>query len=81
MLLDFLKPGLRLSTHLAYPSCRSILQLGMIFVFPRSLGGAECVELLDALDFTAGYLGQERMGRSQPAADGMSPQNDNVLFA
>ena len=67
MLLDFLKPGLRLSTHLAYPSCRSILQLGMIFVFPRSLGGAECVALLEALDFTAGYLGQERT--SAPLAD------------
>lgn len=60
MSLDFLKPSLGLRAHLVHPCCRSVLQLGMLFVFPRSLGGAECVTLLAALDFVAGYFGQER---------------------
>ena len=59
MLLNLLKPCLGFRAHLAHPSCRSVLQFGMIFVFPRSPGGAQSITLPATLDFVAGDLGQE----------------------
>jgi hypothetical protein len=36
----------------------------MIFILPRSFGGAKGIALLATLDFVAGHLGQERTAAS-----------------
>ena len=64
MLLDLLKPFLGFSAHLPHPGSRSILQFGMIFILPCALGGTQRITLLAALDFVAGYLGEERTAAS-----------------
>ena len=46
MLLDLLKPFLGFSAHLPHPGSRSILQFGMIFILPCSVGGSQCNMLL-----------------------------------
>lgn len=64
MLLDFLEPGLRFSSHLSNPCSGSVPQLRMIFVFPCPFGGEQRFKLLTTLDFVAGYFRQERTSAS-----------------
>lgn len=56
MAFNLLKPLLGFRAHLPHPGFRSILQFGMIFVFPCSAGGAQRILLPAALDFVAGYF-------------------------
>lgn len=59
MLLDFLKSFFGLRAYLAHPSGGTVLQFGMIFVLPGSLGGAQRVALQVALDFVVGRFGNK----------------------
>jgi hypothetical protein len=66
MPLDFLEPGLGLIPHYPDPSGGSVLQLGMILIFPRSLCHSQSFTLLATLDFVAGNLRQEGAPASLP---------------
>jgi len=66
MLLDLLRPLLGFRAHLAHPSSRSVLQFGMVFVFPSSVGGPQRIALLTTLNFVAGDLNEERTAAPFP---------------
>jgi len=60
VVLNFLKPDLGLSPHPIHPRRRAVFEFRMVFVLPCSLGGAQSVALLAALDFIASHFGQKR---------------------
>lgn len=64
MFFDRLKSLLGLRAHLAHPSGRSVLQFGMIFILPCSLGGTQRIALLATLNFVADNLGDKRTAAS-----------------
>src|ERR1700683_2999630 len=76
MSLEFLKPSLGLSAHLTHPCLRSVLQFGMIFVFPRPRRFAQRLALLASLNLIARNVGEERT--TPPLANQLVDVGDQV---